>query len=149
MSRKFQSVAVVLCAMAMFALCAVPMFAQSSEIKEKAPMYSYVGDWAIPRAQWAEMEKSYAADQGILEKAIASGTLVAYGSDINLVHQPDGMTHDDWWSSMSMAGVLNVLDQFSKSGNSTTGVLTSATKHADSIFVSRYYNRHAGSWKGV
>jgi hypothetical protein len=135
--------------MAMFAACAVPMFAQTPEIKEKPPMYSYVGDWAIPRAQWAEMEKSYAADQGILDKAIASGTLVAYGNDTNLVHQTEGMTHDDWWSSMSMAGLLNVLEQFYKSGNSTTGVLTSATKHSDIIFVSRYYNYHPGSWKGV
>src|ERR1035438_3797635 len=50
---------------------------------------------------------------------------------------------------MSMAGLFNVLDQFHKSGNSTTGVLTSSTKHADSIFVTRYYNWHAGSWKGV
>ena len=23
----------------------------------------------------------------------------------------DGITHDDWWSAMSVAGVLNVLDQ--------------------------------------
>ena len=112
-------------------------------------MYSYVGDWAIPRAQWAEMEKSVAADQSILDKAIASGTIMAYGNDTNLVHQPEGMTHDDWWSSMSMAGLVNVLDQFYKSGNSVSPVLSSATKHSDDIFVSRYYNYHSGSWKGL
>ena len=50
---------------------------------------------------------------------------------------------------MSMAGVLNVLDQFYKSGSTTTPVLESATKHWDDIYVSRYYNWHSGSWKGV
>jgi hypothetical protein len=48
-----------------------------------------------------------------------------------------------------MAGVLNVLDQFYKSGNATSGVLTTATKHWDEIFVSRHYNFHSGSWKDL
>jgi hypothetical protein len=48
---------------------------------------------------------------------------------------------------MSMAGLLNVLDQFYKSGSASSPVLESATKHSDSIFVSRYYNWHSGSWK--
>ncbi len=147
MNMKTGRVFAVLCALAMAVVCAAPMVAQTSEVKEKPPMYSYVGNWAIPRAQWGEMEKASAADQTILDKAIAAGTLVAYGSDVNLVHQPDGPTHDDWWSSMSMAGLLNVLDQFYKSGNSTTNVLSSATKHWDGIYVSRYYNWHAGTWK--
>jgi len=149
MSKKLGRVFAGLCALAMVAVWAAPAGAQTSEVKEKPPMYSYVGNWNIPRAQWGEMEKAASADQKILEQAIASGTIVGYGSDTNLVHQPDGSTHDDWWSAMSMAGLLNVLDQFYKSGNSTTSVLASATKHSDSIFVSRYYNRHAGSWKGV
>jgi hypothetical protein len=72
---------------------------------------------------------------------------VGYGNDINLVHQPDGETHDDWWSAMSMAGVLSVLDQFYKSGSTTSPVLASATKHWDGIYVSRFYNWHSGSWK--
>src|SRR5678815_262747 len=92
---------------------AVPVGAQTTTVKEKPPMYSYVGNWTIPRAQWAEMDKSIAADQKTLDQAIASGTLVGYGNDRNLVHQPEGYTHDDWWSSMSMAGVLNVLDPVS------------------------------------
>jgi hypothetical protein len=95
------------------------------------------------------MAKADAADQKILDKAIASGTIVGYGNDVNLVHQPDGSTHDGWWSAMSMAGLLNVLDQFYKSGSTSSPVLESATKHSDSIFVSRYYNWHSGSWKDL
>ena len=112
-------------------------------------MYSYVANWSIPRAQWADMEKANAADQKVLDKALADGTIVGYGSDMNLIHQPDGETHDDWWSAMSMAGLLHVLEQFYKAGNATSPVLASATKHSDSLYVSRHYNRHAGSWKDV
>jgi len=65
------------------------------------------------------MDKASAADQKILEKAAASGTIVGYGDDVNMIHQPDGSTHDNWWSAMSMAGVLNVLDQMYKSGTPT------------------------------
>jgi len=147
MNRKVGRILAGLCVLAMAAVCAIPAGAQ--EVKEKPPMYTYVGDWVIPRAQWAEMEKNTADDQKILDQAIASGTIVAYGNDVNLVHQPDTQTHDDWWSAMSMAGLLNVLEQFYKSGNTTSPVLASATKHSDTIFVSRYYNWHAGSWKGV
>jgi hypothetical protein len=127
----------------------VALRSQTTEVKEKPPLYSYVGDWSIPRAQWADMEKANAADKPLLDKAMANGTIVAYGDDVNLVHQPDGATHDEWWSSMSLAGVLNMLDQFYKSGSTTTAVLSSATKHWDNIFVSRYYNWHSGSWKDV
>ena len=112
-------------------------------------MYSYVGFWSIPRAQWGEMEKGNAADQKVLDKALADGTIIGYGTDLALVHTADGTTHDDWWSAMSMAGLLNVLDKFYKSGTSTSPVLASATKHADGIFVSRYYNWRPGSYKGA
>jgi hypothetical protein len=149
MNKKSWSVIAGLCLLAMSAVWASPASAQTSDAKEKVPMYTYVGFWNIPRAQWGEMAKADAADQKILEKAIANGTLVGYGSDVNLVHQPDTNTHDEWWSATSMAGLLNVLDQFYKSGSTTQGVLTTATKHWDSIFVSRHYNYHAGSWKDV
>lgn len=128
---------------------AVPASGQASEVKEKPPMYSYVADWSIPRGQWAEMAKNDDADRKLMEKAFGGGTIVAYGNDINLIHTPDGYTHDGWWSAMSMAGVLNVLEQAYTSGSATTPVLSTATKHADSLYVSRYYNWHSGSWKGV
>jgi len=148
MNRKLCGIFAVVCTLAMMAAWTAPASAQD-EPKEKPPMYSYVGNWSIPRAQWADMAKSDAADQKILDKAMADGTIVGYGNDINLVHTPDGDTHDDWWSAMSMAGILNVLDKFYKSGSSTSPVLASATKHWDNIFVSRHYNWHSGSFKGA
>jgi len=147
MNRKLWSIFAGVCALAMMAASAVPAGAQD-EPKEKPPMYSYVGFWNIPRAQWAEMEKNNAAEQKILDKALADGAIVAYGNDLNIVHTADGMTHDDWWSAMSMAAMLNVLDKSYKSGTPTSPVLASATKHSDRVFVSRYYNWRPGTYKG-
>jgi len=149
MKRRVWTVFAGVCVLAMTAVWAAPARAQMPEAKEKPPMYSYVSFWNIPRAQWAEMAKADEADRAILDKAVASGTLVGYGNDVNLVHQADGPTHDGWWSAMSMAGLLSVLEQFYKSGSATTSVLESSTKHWDAIYVSRHYNWHAGSWKGL
>jgi hypothetical protein len=121
--------------------------AQTSEVKEKAPLYTYVANWNIPRAQWPDVEKASAANQKILDKAVSDGTIVGYGDDVTLIHQADGTTHDDWWSAMSLAGVLKVLDQFEKSGGSSASVLDSATNHFDTVYESRFYNWHPGSWK--
>jgi len=149
MNRKLWIVFAVPCVLALCAVSVLPASAQMAEVKEKPPMYSYVGFWTIPRAQWGEMAKNDVADQKILDKAMANGTIVGYGNDLNLVHQLDGPTHDNWWSATSMAGLLNVLDQFYKSGNATSPVLASATKHWDNITVSRHYNWHSGSWKDL
>jgi hypothetical protein len=129
------------------AVLAVPARAQTPEVKEKPPQYSYASFWQIPRARWPEMAKVDAADKVILDKALASGVIVGYGNDTNLVHEPDGSTHADWWSSMSMAGLLNVLGQLNSLGS--TPVLESATKHWDEILVARYYNWRSGSWQGI
>lgn len=148
MDRRLWRIPAGVCLLALMAASAVTAFAQA-EPKEKPPMYSYVGFWNIPRAQWADMEKNNAVDQKILDKALADGTIVGYGNDLNLVHTQDGTTHDDWWSAMSMSAVLGVLDKFYKSGTPTAPVLASATKHSDGIFVSHYYNWHPGSYKGA
>jgi len=148
MNRKQFGIFAVVCALAMMAASAIPARAQD-EPKEKPPMYSYVAFWNVPRAQWADMEKNNAVDEKILDKALADGSIVGYGSDLNLVHTVDGMTHDNWWSAMSMAAMLNVLDKFYKSGTATSPVLASATKHSDGIFVSRHYNWRPGSYKNA
>ncbi len=147
MSKSVWHVCAAMCGLAMLTVCAIPSSAQMSEVKEKPPMYSYVADWQIPRAHWADMAGANAADKAILDKAMADGTIVGYGNDEALVHQSDGATHDNWWSATSMAGLIKVLDQFYASPNIASPALDSATKHWDSIFVSRYYNWHSGAYK--
>jgi len=148
MKKRLGTLFVGVCAFALTATWSVPARAQS-EVKEKAPMYSYISNWVLPRSQWAEMEKADTTNEKILSKALSSGTLVSYGHDETLIHKADGETHDSWWSATSMAGVLNVLEQFYAVGTTTSPVLASATKHWDNLYVSRYYNWHAGSWKNV
>jgi len=135
-------------AVGLVAASATAAFAQSA-VKEKPPMYSYVSNWAIPRAQWGEIAKSNAGSEKIVSKALADGILVGYGNDEVLVHQENGATHDNFWSSMSQAGLIKVLEQFYQSGTATNPVLATATKHWDNIFVSRYYNWHPGTFKNV
>ncbi len=139
----------VVFAVTLVVLAAAPSPAQTAEAKEKPPLYTYVSLWALPRAQWAAAEKAGAADDAIMQKAISGGALVGYGSDVNLVHSPDGFTHDDWFTSTSMAGLMNVLDQLQRSGSSTSSIPSAATKHADAVFVSRFYNWRPGTYKGA
>src|ERR1700733_8549067 len=77
-------------AVAMSAVWAGQAGAQTTEVKEKPALYTYVADWNIPREKWGDMEKSYAGSQKLLDKCAADGTIVGYGSDVTLVHQGDG-----------------------------------------------------------
>jgi hypothetical protein len=149
MNRKQCGAFSTLWALAIAGVWVAPVGAQTAEIKEKPPLYTYVSNWNIPRAHWADMEKQRAANGKIFDKAIGSGGLVAYGEDENLVHDPDGYTHDTFWSSMSMAGVLGVLDELHKTGAATASVLGTATKHSDAVYVSRFYNWKSGPMKGA
>ena len=122
----------------MAAISAIAVYGQMAEVKEKPRMYTYVADWVIPRSQWADMDKVIASTQADFEKAFAEGTLVGYGDDTTLVHHEDGNTNDTWWSSMSLGGLIKVLEQVRKSANPTAPPLSTATKHWDNIFVYTY-----------
>lgn len=148
MSRKLWTIT-GLCGLVLLTVCAAQGSAQMPEVKSKPAMLTYVANWQFPRSSWPDVEKAGAALDPVLQKAIADGTIVGYGTDRNLVHRPDAETHDDWWSSMSMAGLVKVLDQISASGAGTSSTMDSATKHWDDIYVSHYYNWKAGDYKGA
>ena len=124
--------------------------AQTVEVKEKPPLYKYVSYSTFPRAHWADVDKDNATgNQKILAPALADGTLVGYGDDENQVHSAEGFTHDNWWQANSIAGLMKVLEAFHKGGGSSSPLLVSSTKHWDQIYISSFYNRKAGSWKGA
>jgi len=131
--------------MAVWALLAA---AQNNEAREKPRLYTYSANWVIPRAKWDDMEKASTADSKILEAAVAKGSILAYGDNETLVHQVEGSTHDNWWVATSIAGLLDTLEEFYKSKSAVSPVLASATKHWDSIYVSRFYGWRAGTVKG-
>lgn len=138
-----------LCAFAMAVGFAAPAGAQTAEVKEKPRMYSYIANWTLPRASWAEFEKGVPGTQKVMEHALASGAIVGFGADSRVIHAEDGTTNDNWFSGMSAASVLNTLDELYKAGSAGAPLLASATKHSDNLTVSRYYGWHAGSWKGA
>src|SRR5450755_4753842 len=113
MNKKHLRILSALCATALLGMGTSGVLAQSVEVKEKPRMYTYFANWQIPRTRWGDMEKANVAGKKLLDQAISSGTLVAYGDDAILVHQPEGPTHDNWWTAMSMAGVLDVLESLS------------------------------------
>jgi hypothetical protein len=123
--------------------------AQTTEVKEKPPLYTYVASWTFPRAKWADVQKQNAGTQKVLDKALSGGGLVAYGDDTMLIHSSDGYTHDTFWSGMSLAGVLGALEELEKGGANTNAALASATKHEDALLVSHYYNWKAGPLQGA
>jgi hypothetical protein len=133
------------CAVGTIAVGVSPLHAQTMEVKEKPAMYSYVANWQMPRAKWAEFEKPSPASEKLLSQALSSGALVGYGADKVEVHSEEGPTHDSFWSAMSLAGVLDMLDSLSK--GPPDPLLQTATKHRDGIYVSHFYNWKSGTYK--
>jgi hypothetical protein len=147
MHKRMWSVCAGLVCLAAMMATANRAQAQMPEVKEKPAMYSYVADWQFPRANWPDVDKALAPVNDIMQKALADGTIVAYGNDLNLVHQPDAETHDNWWSAMSMAGLIKALNQIHASGDTAAPALNAA-KHWDNIYVSRFYNWKPGTTHG-
>ena len=52
MNRKLGNIFAGMCGFAVVILAAIPAAAQMQEIKPKPPMYSYVANWQVPRANW-------------------------------------------------------------------------------------------------
>ena len=124
--------------------------AQTVEVTQKPPLYRYVSYWTVPLTHWAELDKDNGTgNQKLLARALDDGTLVGYGDDENQVHAAEGFTHDNWWQASSIAGLMKVLEASHKGGGSSSPLLVSSTKHWDQIYISRFYNWKAGSWKGA
>ena len=87
MSKQWRCFAAMF-AFGLIAMLALPAGAQNSTVNEKPRLYTYVALWELPRAQWGEWPKAEAADQKILQDAVANGTLVSYGGLAAALNQP-------------------------------------------------------------
>jgi hypothetical protein len=146
MHRRFWTMMTGLLGLIALTLSVFPAAAQTPAVQEKPAMYSYVANWEIPRAHWPDVDKAVAPVTDVLQKALDDGTIVGYGRDLTLVHQPDVETHDEWWSAMSMAGLIKTLDRIHAAANTSAEALNDA-KHWDNIYVSHYYNWKPGPYK--
>jgi hypothetical protein len=91
--------------------------------------YTFVSYWAVPRAQWADFEKSEEQTTSVLEHLVADGTLVAWGTSAALVHTEDGYTHASWFVSTTQAGLTKTLEALRTA--SRAAALANTTKHMD------------------
>jgi hypothetical protein len=146
MRPEARRMAVSICVLPLLGLWPVAAHAQPKmEVKEKAPMYSYIANWEVSRDKFKDMEAQLGKNNALMGKHLAGGTLIGFGNDVTLVHREGESTHDIWWSSMSWGGMMKVLDAIKNAGGAEAPVLATG-KHNDRIYASRYYNWRAGSF---
>src|SRR5215470_8458945 len=121
----------LVCGAATLLLAARPATAQSAAA-EKPAVYTYVSEWAVPRAMWADYKKEDDTDLEAMKKAFADGTIVSYGSFSVINHQEGEATHGSWFTATSMANLMKVLEGLRSSPGATAPVLA-ASKHWDYI----------------
>jgi hypothetical protein len=129
-----------------------PTWAQSTEEKEKPPVYIYVAQWAVPRADWPAYEKADVANKQVMEKLMADGTIVGYGFFKIIVHQEGAPTHGAWWTANSVANsmkALNVLTSQTGPTVDTQAKIFAQSRHWDLFLVSRNYGWHAGAFENA
>lgn len=145
MMHRISQVLMLVCAAALISLGAMPSQAQDNT-QEKPVLYTYVAQWATPRAQWPDMEKQQANGKELMEKLMADGTIVSYGAFRTMVHTEAGSTHGSWFSATSMANLLKA-DSLITASSAGTGPALDASKHWDLILSSTQYNGHSGTFE--
>ena len=147
MITRVGKILMLACALSLLSLVwALPSRAQDKS--EKPVMYTYVAQWDVPRAQWPDIEKAYADQKTLMDKLVADGTIVGYGSFITTVHTVDGPTHGSWFQAMSMANLLKALQTVKASGGGM-GPVFAASKHWDLLLESKQYGYQSGTFQGA
>ncbi|HUI75131.1 MAG TPA: hypothetical protein VLX32_09310 [Candidatus Acidoferrum sp.] len=122
-------------------LLCLPTGAQNQP--EQAPIFTYVAQWAVPRAQWAEVEKMNEGNKALLDELVADGTLIGYGTFDNRIHSVDGMTHGSWFQANSLAGIFNALDKIYARPGAVTQPVQAASKHMDYLMIANFHGAKA------
>lgn len=128
-------------------LAAVSLRAQTAD-QGKPPVYTYLSEWAAPRAQWADMVKLDEQDRPLMDKLVADGTLTGYGAYTNLLHQEGEPTHGTWFTATSEGNLLKALEAVYAQPGATTAPVQGASKHWDYMLVGRMYNHRPGKSEG-
>src|SRR5215472_18109588 len=136
------------CLLALAAMAAgVPLRAQGSD-EGKPAVYTYIAQWAVPRAQWADMVKLDEQERPLMEKMVADGSIIGYGTFTSLIHQEGEPTHGSWFSASSEGKLMKALEQIYALGLTTTPV-EGNSKHWDLILHSNSYNGRSGHYEGA
>jgi len=135
-----------LCLVSLFLLAASPAWAQGEQGKE--PIFIYVAQWAVPRAQWSDMAKQDETEKALMDKLLTNGMVHSYGTFNVLVHQEGQPTHGSWFSATSLGNLMKALEELYKLPDVTSPVLA-ASKHWDYFLITRDYNGHSGTFKNA
>lgn len=144
MRQRIIGMLLVVCALAVAPLFVNRAHAQMQST-EKPLMYTYVSEWAVPRAMWADFVKMEDADNDSMRKMVADGTLVAFGEYAVLNHQEGTATHGSWFSANSMTNILKALEGL-RSAPAAVSAPYAASKHWDYIMSSRDYAGQSGTF---
>ncbi len=123
------------------------MWAQNAPA-DKPPTYTYVAEWNVPRAQWADMDKNADAEKPLMEKMVADGTIVSYGTYSYILHTEGEPTHGSWFSATSEGNLLKALETIYAQPSLVTSPAQAASKHWDHLFQSTIYNGKSGKSGG-
>src|SRR5260370_1265274 len=125
-----------------FVLAVMLVPAALPQMEPTATVYTYVSQFQIPRANWAQYaedtEKSLVR---VVEKSLADGAILSWSTFEQVIHTPEGYTHGAAWSSNTIAGLMKVLDEVRKNGPRPGQI--AATKHEDLLMQTRMY--HGGN----
>lgn len=115
--------------------------------QEEKPIYTFVAEWAVPRAQWDEASAFFESkSRPVLERMMADGTIVEWARTVAVVHTESGSTHTLWWSGPTIAGLQRVLGEMLKL---TPSPALAGAKHHDRLLRSIVYRtRASGSATG-
>jgi len=127
---------------------ALPSVAQQNAPAEKPTNYTYVAEWTVPRAQWADMDKSADSERSLLDKLVADGTLTGYGAYSHLIHTEGEPTHGSWLSASSEGNLLKALEAIYAQPALVTSPAQAASKHWDHVFQAQVYNGKSGKFGG-
>jgi hypothetical protein len=140
MLKRIAAFAALFCVVGLLCL---PSEAQNNP--EQAPIFTYVAEWAVPRAQWADVAKMNEATKPLLDSLVADGTLIGYGTFDNRIHSVDGMTHGSWFQATSVAGIFNALDKIYAQPGAVTQPVMAASKHQDYLMIANFHGAKAVS----
>jgi hypothetical protein len=91
-------------------------------------VFTYVTQWNVPRAQWADMGKVFADLKPTVNRLVDDGTLTGYGFFENLVRTENSGTHGVWIEAGSISGILQALAALQPK-TTASPVLVNAKEH--------------------
>jgi hypothetical protein len=152
MHKWVSKILLILGLTAISSLAVQPAWAQSADEKEKPPVYTYVAEWAIPRADWPAYEKADVSNKAVMDKLMADGTIIGYGFFKQIIHQEDAPTHGAWWSATSIANLmkaLNVLTSQTGPAFDTQAKIFAQSKHFDLLLVTHHDASRSGAFENA